>query len=95
MTDEICIVNSIDTTYTHSEKKGEMEGSIPAGTYVFHQLPFPPADGAGLLPLVNRFAITLSSTDHRKNTIFVRLYKEGPLSIAVQFLAPINQTKVE
>lgn len=95
MTDEICIVNSIDTTYTNPEEHGETVASISTGTYVFQQLPFPPADGVGLLPLLNRFAITLSSTEHPKNTVFVRLYKEGPLSIAVQFLAPINRTRAE
>lgn len=92
MTDEICIVNSIDSSYNSSVDTVDIVRSIPAGKYVFQQLPFPPATGDALMPLLNRFAISLDYEKKQKTILYIRLYKEGQFTIAVQFFAPTHTT---
>ncbi|WP_422479879.1 hypothetical protein [Pleomorphochaeta sp. DL1XJH-081] len=94
MTDEICIVNSISGFYNPVGDDAEIVQSIPAGTYLFQQLPFPPSDGEALMPTLNRFAISLDFNEERKSVLFIRLYKEGLFTVAIQFFAPIH-TKEE
>jgi hypothetical protein len=92
MTDDLCRIEYIQSVYTEPEEKDVRILSIPAGTYLFEQLRFPPSNGAGLIPLLNRFATSsLNSIDHRQQ-LFVRLYKEGPFAIVVQILAPLTHT---
>ena len=93
MTDDVCIVNHIGSVYSIPQQSLEIIQTIPAGTYLFHQLQFPPANGATMVPILNRFANALPYNESRNSRVYVRVYKERQFEIAIQFMAPVVLTK--
>jgi hypothetical protein len=67
---------------------------MESGKYHFLQVPFPPKDGNDLEPIITQFLFSLEWELYRQRTFFIRLFKENPGEIALQFLAPID-TKEE
>ena len=90
MTDDVCIVNHIGSVYSALHENLEVLQTIPAGTYLFHQLQFPPANGATMVQLLNRFANALPYGEGRTSRLFVRVYKERQFEMAIQFMAPVS-----
>jgi hypothetical protein len=66
------------------------EAKIKLGksSYLFYQLPYVPTTGKEILPLVTKFASSLSFNKEKNVYLFIRLYKEGPAKFVVQFIAP-------
>ena len=93
MTDDLCIVNCIERAHVSPGDTVEPQRTLAEGSYVFQQLPFPVLDGQLLTVHLNRFALSLSSSDSLKHTIYVRLYKERMFETAIQFLSPIPSTE--
>lgn len=94
MTDEICMLSCRQAAYRTPSDGSEGSLSITAGTYLFLQLPFSPDNGDALMPLLNRFTMSLDFSSTRTRSLFVRLYKEKTFETVVQFIAPID-TKAE
>ena len=88
MTDEICELSCSTAAFRLPEDQGAATVALFAGTYVFLQLPYAPEAGASLMPLLNRFALSLDYGAQRSSRLYVRLYKESRFKIAVQFIAP-------
>ncbi|MFA7642409.1 MAG: hypothetical protein WCY74_03930 [Sphaerochaetaceae bacterium] len=92
LTDELCLLSCTGAAYRLPSETEPHILSIEAGSHLFLQLAFAPANGAALIPLLNRFAMT---PDYRKGTtrrMFLRLYKEKQFEIAIQCIAPIDTT---
>jgi len=92
MTDEICILNCHAVAFREPEEKEHGPTAIPIGTYLFSQLAFPPKTGAALIPLLNRFVLSVDYQQEDEMQFFVRLYKERESDFAVQLIASIQTT---
>ena len=92
MTDDLCIVNCIERGYASPDDDSEPKRALAEGSYLFQQLPFPILDGNLLMVHLNRFALSLTTSDRLQHTIYVRLYKEKMFETVIQFLSPIQTT---
>ena len=93
LTADLCSVSSIAAYYNLSEEQAQPIRTIEAGSYQFYQVPFAPTEGKHLIPLLNRFAIDFDYSHTKKQPCYVRLYKERPFEITIQFIAPIHTIK--
>ncbi len=88
LTSEIVYLESIEAAFRLFGDNHEAKIKLNQTSYLFYQLPYVPATGKEILPLVTKFASSLSFNQEKKTSLFIRIYKEGPTKFAVQFIAP-------
>lgn len=94
LTSEIIYVEAIEAAFRLFTDSHEAKIKLDQSSYLFYQLPYVPKTGKEILPLVIKFASSLSFNEEKKAYLFIRLYKEGPAKFVVQFIAP-NASKEE
>jgi hypothetical protein len=88
LTSEIVYVESIEAAFRLFGDNHEAKIKLNKTSYLFYQLPYVPLTGKEILPLVTKFASSLSFNEEKKTSFFIRIYKEGPTKFVVQFIAP-------
>ncbi|PKL27369.1 MAG: hypothetical protein CVV46_12215 [Spirochaetae bacterium HGW-Spirochaetae-2] len=93
MTDELCILSCHTVAFREPEEKEPGLIAIPMGTYLFSQLSFPPQTGSALIPLLNRFVLSVDCQQEDELQLFVRVYKERESDFAVQLITATQTTR--
>jgi hypothetical protein len=88
LTSEIIYVEPIEAAFRLFTDDHEAKIKLGKSSYLFYQLPYVPTTGKEILPLVTKFASSLSFNKEKNVYLFIRLYKEGPAKFVVQFIAP-------
>jgi hypothetical protein len=94
LTSEICVFNVYKAAFRHTKDNANGGITLNRGLYKFYQLPDILRHTNSIIPLLNRFALSLDFSNTKEREIFIRIYKEAPNKSVVQFFAPM-QTKEE
>lgn len=89
LTSDLLQVKGIKGVYRLPETENEPVFKLEVDTYLFYQLPYVYQSGKELMPSLTRFASEAAPPKGQTKAAYVRIYKEAPKKVVVQFFTPI------
>lgn len=89
LTSDLLQVKGIKGVYRLPETENEPVFKLEVDTYLFYQLPYVYQSGKELMPSLTRFASEAAPPKGQTKSAYVRIYKETPKKVVVQFFTPI------
>lgn len=89
LTSDLLQVKGIKAVYRLPETENEPVFKLEVDTYLFYQLPYVYQNGKELMPSLTRFASEAAPPKGQTKSAYVRIYKETPKKVVVQFFTPI------